>query len=131
MTVRQTLLAMVVATFSLTTQVLAQPAPSPSVAATTPASGSASLTHSALKATTFKSGSTATNLALLSYAAGGVVGGAALTVFMLGSSWVIYTANDYIWDSYSPPPMKQSESSHSMQPPMSGATRASSLPTSR
>jgi uncharacterized membrane protein len=70
---------------------------------------SASLTHSALKATTFKVGSTATNLAILSYAAGGFVGGAALSTFMLASSWVIYTANDYVWDSYSPPPTKRTE----------------------
>ncbi len=69
----------------------------------------ASLTHSALKATTFKVGSTATNLAILSYAAGGIVGGAALTTFMLGASLVLYTANDYAWDSYAPPPTKQTE----------------------
>jgi uncharacterized membrane protein len=69
----------------------------------------ASLTHSALKATTFKVGSTGANLAILSYAAGGIVGGAALTTFMLGTSWVLYTANDYLWDSYAPPPTKQTE----------------------
>jgi hypothetical protein len=28
---------------------------------------------------------------------------------MLGSSWLIYTANDYLWDSYAPPPTKQTE----------------------
>src|SRR6185312_7447223 len=67
----------------------------------------ASLTHSALKATTFKVGSTVTNLAVLSVATGGVAGGAALATFMLASSWVIYTANDYAWDTYSPPPRKQ------------------------
>jgi len=69
----------------------------------------ASLTHSALKATTFKVGSTVTNLAVLSVATGGVAGGAALATFMLASSWVIYTANDYAWDTYSPPPRKQTE----------------------
>jgi uncharacterized membrane protein len=73
------------------------------------APASASLTHSALKATTFKIGSTATNLGILSYAAGGIVGGAGLTAFMLGSSWLLYTANDYLWDAYAPPPVKQTE----------------------
>jgi len=83
---------------------LAQPA-APGV----PPAHSASLGHSALKATTFKVGSTVTNLAVLSYAAGGFVGGAALATFMLASSWVIYTANDYLWDTYSPPPTKRTE----------------------
>jgi uncharacterized membrane protein len=73
------------------------------------APASASLTHSALKATTFKVGSTAANLGILSYAAGGIVGGAGLTTFMLGSSWLLYTANDYLWDAYAPPPVKQTE----------------------
>jgi uncharacterized membrane protein len=67
----------------------------------------ASLSHSALKATTFKIGSTVTNVTLLSYAAGGLVGGVALSTFMLAASWTIYTANDYLWDTYSPPPVKQ------------------------
>jgi uncharacterized membrane protein len=77
--------------------------------ATAPANN-ASLKHSALKATTFKVGSSATNLAILSYATGNVIGGAALTAFMLGSSWVIYTANDYLWDSYAPPPTRLTDS---------------------
>lgn len=68
--------------------------------------GGASLKHSALKATTFKAGSTVTNLVLLSYAAGGIGGGIALSAFMLGASWAVYTANDYFWDTYSPPPPK-------------------------
>jgi uncharacterized membrane protein len=67
----------------------------------------ASLSRSALKATTFKVGSTATNVALLSYAAGGLVGGIALSGFMLAASWVLFTANDYVWDSIEPPPTKQ------------------------
>lgn len=70
----------------------------------------ASLGHSALKATTFKIGSTVSNLALLSYATGDFVGGTALAGFMLGASWVIYTANDYLWDTYSPPPAKETAS---------------------
>ena len=65
-----------------------------------------SLGHSALKATTFKVGSTIVNLVLLSRAADGIVGGAALTAFMTVSSWAIYTANDYLWDSYSFPDLQ-------------------------
>jgi uncharacterized membrane protein len=115
MALRQALLIATVLTLPATLPALAQSLPTPTVAAA-PArpvvnpAGSASLTHSALKATTFKVGSTATNLALLSYATGDVISGTALTVFMLASSWMIYTANDYIWDSYSPPPIKQAAS---------------------
>jgi len=65
----------------------------------------ASLSHSALKATTFKVGTALSNLSILSYAVGGGVGGAAYTAFITGTSWAIYTANDYLWDRYSP--MKQ------------------------
>ena len=93
---------------------------SPALAQTAPAQGivgqitqgemapaeDASLTHSALKATTFKVGTTLTNLTLLSYATGGVVGGVALTTFITASSWLLYTANDYAWDKYDPPPPK-------------------------
>jgi len=28
---------------------------------------------------------------------------------MLGASWVVYTTNDYMWDSYAPPTTKQSQ----------------------
>ncbi len=93
---------------------LAQSTPSPltgAVAAEAPTQApadGASLTHSAMKATTFKAGSTAVNLAILSYATGGVTGGVVLSGFMLASSWLWYTANDYLWDTYDPPPEKQS-----------------------
>ena len=69
-------------------------------------SGDASLKHSAFKATTFKVGTTLTNLTLLTYATGGVVGGLALTTFITASSWLLYTANDYAWDKYDPPAPK-------------------------
>jgi uncharacterized membrane protein len=116
MAMRRTLFAAIVASIPTAMPALAQPAQNSAVAAnpidqpTTTPTNSASLTHSAVKATTFKIGSTATNLAILSYATGDVIGGAALTAFMLGSSWVIYTGNDYLWDSYSPPPTKQTGS---------------------
>jgi uncharacterized membrane protein len=113
MLIRQASFAIVVASFALAMPAYAQPAQQALVAplqADPPAAAqksTASLSHSALKATTFKAGSTAVNLAVLSYATGTVVGGVALSAFILGASWVIYTANDYVWDSYSPPPVKQ------------------------
>jgi uncharacterized membrane protein len=67
----------------------------------------ASLGHSAMKATTFKAGTTAVNLAILSYATGGVAGGALLATFQLAASWVMYTATDYLWDKYDPLPPKE------------------------
>jgi uncharacterized membrane protein len=70
-------------------------------------SEAASLSHSALKATTFKVGTAVVNLTLLSYAAGGLAGGAALTTFVTAGSWAIFTVNDYLWDSYAPAPVKQ------------------------
>jgi uncharacterized membrane protein len=66
------------------------------------APGDASMLHSAAKATTFKAGTVAVNLAVFSAATGGIFGGAVLTAFNLGKSWMIYAANDYLWDSYSP-----------------------------
>jgi uncharacterized membrane protein len=96
MTIRP-LLAAVVVSLPWATTALAQTAPAPE----------ASLSHSALKATTFKAGTVITNLTVLSYATGGLVGGMALTTFMTAASWLIYTANDYIWDSYSPPLTRQ------------------------
>jgi uncharacterized membrane protein len=67
----------------------------------------ASLGHSALKATTFKAGSSVVNFAVLSLAAGGAGGGAVLTLLALGASWTLYTANDYLWDRFDPAPVKQ------------------------
>jgi uncharacterized membrane protein len=64
----------------------------------------ASLRHSALKATTYKAGTTAVNFAIFSYAAGGAAGGATLALVALGASWTLYTVNDYLWDRFDPPP---------------------------
>ncbi len=102
MAMRPALLAAVLASGLSMTPAVAQTAPAPGVTPTK----DASLSHSALKATTFKAGTVIANLSILSYAAGGMVGGVALTAFMTASSWVIYTLNDYAWDSYAPP-MKQ------------------------
>ena len=71
------------------------------------AANNASVAHSAMKATTFKAGSTAVNLAILSYATGGVVGGVVLSGFQLVASWIMYTTTDYLWDKYDPPPARQ------------------------
>jgi uncharacterized membrane protein len=113
MAMRHVLLAAVVASFAAQMPALAQPAQGFLAATNEPGlpeaapTNNASLAHSAMKATTFKVGSTVTNLAILSYATGNVIGGTALAAFMLGGSWVIYTANDYLWDRYAPPAVKQ------------------------
>lgn len=101
MAMRPALFAAVLAVLAPATCALAQPAPSPH------ATDQASLSHSALKATTFKAGTVVANLAILSYATGGLAGGAALTTFITASAWVFYTANDYLWDTYSPPPARE------------------------
>jgi hypothetical protein len=100
MAMRPALFAAVLAVLAPATCALAQPAPSPH------ATDQASLSHSALKATTFKAGTVVANLAILSYATG-LAGGAALTTFITASAWVFYTANDYLWDTYSPPPARE------------------------
>ena len=74
----------------------------------TPAqTGSASLSHSAVKATTLKIATSVTNFVVLSAATGGIVGGTVLTVFSAVSTILVYTGNDYLWDTYKPPPVRQ------------------------
>jgi uncharacterized membrane protein len=113
---RQALFAIVLASSALVMPAFGQSvqgalvAPLQTVPSAAAPTGSASLSHSALKATTFKAGTTGVNLAILSYATGTLAGGVVLSGFVLGASWVLYTANDYIWDSYSPPPVKQAAS---------------------
>jgi uncharacterized membrane protein len=72
-----------------------------------PGAQDASLAHSAVKATTYKAGTTAVNFAIFSYAAGGATGGATLALIALGASWTLYTVNDYLWDRFAPEPEKQ------------------------
>jgi uncharacterized membrane protein len=62
----------------------------------------ASVTHSALKATTFKVGAFLVNMAVFSAGTGSLVGGTVLTVFNVSKSWALFTANDYLWDKYDP-----------------------------
>jgi len=109
---RRGLLAAAVLSGLLASPVMAQvatPGVSPDRAAVvaTAAPQDASLAHSAMKATTYKVGTTAVNYAIFSYAAGGAVGGALLAGIALGASWTLYTVNDYLWDRYNPPPVKQ------------------------
>ena len=66
----------------------------------------ASLTHSVLKAITYKTATTAANVTIFSVAAGGMVAGAALTAFGLAASTVVYAVNDYAWTSQLPSPKK-------------------------
>ena len=85
--------------------------PQPPPATTGPAepapAGAASLSRSTLKAITYKTATTAANLAIFSVAAGGLAAGTALTAFGLAASVLVYTVNDYAWDSNSPQPQAQ------------------------
>ena len=63
----------------------------------------ATLSHSAVKATTFKVAAALSGWFLYTAAAGTVAGGTTLTAFTTVGSWLLYTANDYLWDTYSPP----------------------------
>lgn len=62
----------------------------------------ATLTHAAAKATTFKLGAFLVNMVVFSAGTGSVVGGTVLTVFNVSKSWALFTANDYLWDTYLP-----------------------------
>lgn len=62
----------------------------------------ASLSRSALRATTFKVSTFFSNLAILSYGSGGIVGGMVLATAAAVESWGVYTLNDYVWDRYAP-----------------------------
>jgi uncharacterized membrane protein len=65
-----------------------------------------SLSYSALKATTYKIGTSLANFGILSYAAGDFSGGTVLAIANTAASWVMYTTNDYLWDTFSPAPSK-------------------------
>ena len=71
---------------------------------------SGSVSHSVLKAITYKVTTTTVGLTIYSVAAGGVAAGAALEAFGLVASMAVYTANDYLWTSNVPPPVKQDNS---------------------
>lgn len=81
-------------------------APEQTAAAAAAPAGSASLTHSALKAITYKTATTAANVGIYSIASGSFAFGSALTAFGTAASLAIYTLNDYLWDKHTPPPAK-------------------------
>jgi uncharacterized membrane protein len=64
----------------------------------------ASLVLSASKATTFKIATVVTNMGIFSLGTASVVGGGLLTAFNVTKSRLLYTANDYAWDTYAPLP---------------------------
>jgi uncharacterized membrane protein len=81
--------------------------------------GDASLTHSAEKAATFNIAVVLTNFVTFSAGTGSVIGGGILTAFNVAKSLVLYTANDYAWDTYFPVEPnkegnKQFDASHSI-----------------
>ena len=97
-----TIIAVAIGTFAFAP--LARSA-EPSEVATAPAAPikpDASLTHSAAKATTFKTGAFLVNMVVFSAGTGSVVGGTLLTVFNVSKSWALFAANDYAWDSWFP-----------------------------
>jgi len=69
--------------------------------------GGAALTHSAAKATTFNITVMLTNLVIFSAGTGSVVGGGVLTAFNITKSLFLFTANDYVWDTYFPNDTRQ------------------------
>jgi uncharacterized membrane protein len=108
---RGALFAAIVITPLSTVPVMAQTAPDvvvtvhPTAAAAVPTE-KASLAESAARATTFKVGSTIVDVVMLSYATSNIFAGTALSAFMLGSSWLLFTTNDYLWNKYDPPPVR-------------------------
>jgi len=64
--------------------------------------GTGSLTHSAAKATTYNVVVILADLVIFSAGAGSIVGGGVLTAFNVTKSLLLYTANDYAWDTYFP-----------------------------
>jgi uncharacterized membrane protein len=69
----------------------------------------ASLTTSATKATTFKIATVVTNMAIFSTGTASLAGGTLLTAFNVTKSWLLYTVNDYAWDTYAPLDKKPAE----------------------
>ena len=74
-------------------------------AASPPATMEASLGHSALRATTFKAGTTFLNVGVLSFALGSATDALILSLGIGATAWTIYTANGYLWDYFDPPPV--------------------------
>ena len=60
--------------------------------------------RSATRATTYKIGTATINFGLLTFALGSATGGTVLAAGTAVTSWLLYTANDYLWDYYSPLP---------------------------
>ena len=65
-------------------------------------SGDASLAHSAEKAATFNIAVVLTNFATFSAGTGSIIGGGILTAVNVAKSLLLYTANDYAWDTCFP-----------------------------
>jgi uncharacterized membrane protein len=84
-----------------------QAAPGQDATANDAAKKAASVSRSAIKATTYKIGTATINLTLLSFAVGSIAGGGILAAGTAATSWLVYTANDYMWDTYSPAPVKE------------------------
>ena len=80
--------------------------------------GAGSLAHSAAKATTFNIVVLFADLVIFSAVAGSIAGGGVLTAFNVTKSLILYTANDYAWDTYFPEEASK-ESSREFDPAQS------------
>lgn len=69
------------------------------------------LSHSAVKALTYKVATTATNITVLSVVSGGVVTGTALALAGTAMSFALYAVNDYSWDSQTTPVKQDTDNS--------------------
>ncbi len=86
------------------TPVMAQPAPP----ATRAASSEPTLGHTAAKTTTFMGATTVVLFSIFMVGTGNLVTSTALTAGTMSAAYVIYPANEYLWDHYFPaaPPEK-------------------------
>jgi uncharacterized membrane protein len=74
-----------------------------------PQPGDVSLTHSAEKAMTFNIAVVLSNFVTFSAGTGSLIGGGILTAVNVTKSLLLYTANDYAWDTYFPVETSQEE----------------------
>jgi uncharacterized membrane protein len=78
------------------------PAAPDTPATTPPKAVEASVSHAVAKGLTYKAGSALKKLAIYSIGTGSVAAGGALAAITTVTSYAIYVANDYLWDTYSP-----------------------------
>lgn len=78
------------------------PATAPAAEQAAPRAVEASVGHAAAKAVTLKAATFSTGTIIYALGTGSVYAGGVLSAINAAGSFVIYTANDYLWDYYSP-----------------------------